>query len=74
KDYVADGHISRGGSMPINTNGGQIGEAYIHGLNGVAEMVRQLRGSSVNQVEGAKTALVTAGAGVPTGAAILRIA
>lgn len=72
KDFVADGHVSRGGKMPINTNGGQIGEAYIHGLNGIAEMVRQLRGTSVNQVTGAQTALVTAGAGVPTGAAILR--
>jgi acetyl-CoA acetyltransferase len=72
KDFVADGNISRGGKMPVNTNGGQIGEAYIHGLNGIAEMVRQLRGTSVNQVAGATTALVTAGAGVPTGAAILR--
>lgn len=72
KDFVAGGHIGRGGSLPVNTNGGQIGEAYIHGLNGIAEIVRQLRGTSVNQVDGAVTALVTAGAGVPTGAAILR--
>lgn len=72
KDFVQDGHIARGGKLPVNTNGGQIGEAYIHGLNGMAEMVRQLRGTSVNQVAGAKHALVTAGAGVPTGAAILR--
>jgi len=70
-DFVRDGHISRGGRIPVNTNGGQIGEAYIHGLNGVAEIVRQLRGTSVNQVAGADHALVTAGAGVPTGAAIL---
>ncbi len=71
KDFVRDGHISRGGKIPVNTNGGQIGEAYIHGLNGVAETVRQLRGSSVNQVADVDHALVTAGAGVPTGAAIL---
>lgn len=71
KDFVRDGHISRDGKIPVNTNGGQIGEAYIHGLNGVAEVVRQLRGTSVNQVAGASHALVTAGAGVPTGAAIL---
>lgn len=70
--FVRDGHIARGGKLPTNTNGGQIGEAYIHGLNGIAEMVRQLRGASVNQVEGARHALVTAGGGVPTGAAILR--
>lgn len=72
KDYIKDGHISRGGKLPVNTNGGQIGEAYIHGLNGIAEVVRQMRGTSVNQVDKAETALVTAGAGVPTGAAIFR--
>lgn len=72
KDFVRDGHIGRGGSLPVNTNGGQIGEAYIHGLNGIAEIVRQMRGCSVNQVADVQTALVTAGAGVPTGAAILR--
>lgn len=71
-DFVKDGHISRGGRLPVNTNGGQIGEAYIHGLNGIAEVVRQMRGQSVNQVEKVDHALVTAGAGVPTGAAILR--
>ncbi len=72
KDFIKDGHISRGGKLPVNTNGGQIGEAYIHGLNGIAEVVRQMRGTSVNQVDKAETALVTAGAGVPTGAAIFR--
>lgn len=72
--FVTDGHIGRGGTIPVNTNGGQLGEAYIHGLNGMAEMVRQLRGTAVNQVAGAACALVTAGAGVPTGAAILRSA
>ena len=71
-DFVKDGHISRDGKLPVNTNGGQIGEAYIHGLNGIAEVVRQIRGTAVNQVENVQHALVTAGAGVPTGAAILR--
>jgi len=44
---------------------------HYEGLNGVAEIVRQFRGTSVNQVAGVDHALVTAGAGVPTGAAIL---
>lgn len=70
-EYVRDGHISRGGRLPVNTNGGQIGEAYIHGLNGVAEIVRQFRGTAANPVNDVHHALVTAGAGVPTGAAIL---
>lgn len=71
KDYVRDGHINRGGKLPVNTHGGQLGEAYIHGMNGIAEAVRQIRGTSVNQVNNVERVLVTAGAGVPTGAAIL---
>ena len=52
--------------LPINTHGGQLGEAYIHGMNGIAEGVRQLRGSSVNPVPDVEHVLVTAGTGVPT--------
>jgi hypothetical protein len=36
--------------LPINTHGGQLGESYIHGMNGIAKGVRQLRGTSVKQV------------------------
>ena len=71
KDFVKNGNIEIGGGFPINTNGGQLGEAYIHGMNGVAEAVRQVRGTSVNQIEGAEHVLVTAGTGVPTSGAIL---
>jgi acetyl-CoA acetyltransferase len=73
KDFIRDGHIARGGSLPVNTHGGQIGEAYIHGLNGVAEGARQVRGGSVNQVPGVEHALVTAGTGVPTSGVILGV-
>ena len=31
-----------GGEFPINTSGGLLGEAYIHGMNGIAEVVRQI--------------------------------
>ena len=37
KDFIADGAIEVGGRLPINTHGGQLGEAYIHGMNGIAE-------------------------------------
>ncbi|NUP44696.1 MAG: lipid-transfer protein, partial [Streptomyces sp.] len=58
--FVADG------ALPLNTHGGQLGEAYLHGMNGIAEAVRQIRGTSVNQVPHAARVLVTAGTGVPT--------
>ncbi len=69
--FIADGAIELGGRLPVNTHGGQLGEAYIHGMNGIAEAVRQVRGTSVNQVEGAGHVVVTAGTGVPTSGLIL---
>lgn len=71
KDFVRAGHHARGGKLPINTHGGQLGEAYIHGMNGIAEAVRQVRGTAVNQVGNARNVLVTAGTGVPTSGLIL---
>jgi len=71
KDFLRDGHIELGGRLPINTHGGQLGEAYIHGMNGIAEAARQVRGSAVNQVKGARHVVVTAGTGVPTSGLIL---
>ncbi len=50
KDFVRDGRLELGGALPINTHGGQLGEAYLHGMNGIAEGVRLVRGTSVNQV------------------------
>ncbi len=71
KDFVREGALEWGGRLPVNTNGGQLGEAYIHGMNGIAEGVRQVRGTSVNQVPGDGLVLVTAGTGVPTSGLIL---
>jgi acetyl-CoA acetyltransferase len=71
KDFIADGAIELGGRLPINPHGGQLGEAYLHGMNGIAEGVRQVRGTSVNQVPGVENVLVTAGTGVPTSGLVL---
>ncbi|NUS54071.1 MAG: lipid-transfer protein, partial [Streptomycetaceae bacterium] len=70
RDYVAAGSLELDGALPLNPHGGQLGEAYIHGMNGIAEGVRQLRGSAVNQVR-ARNVLVTAGTGVPTSGLVL---
>jgi len=74
RHFIAAGAIERGGRLPLNTHGGQLGEAYIHGMNGIAEAVRQVRGSSVNQVPGDGPVLVTAGTGVPTSGLIISAA
>jgi acetyl-CoA acetyltransferase len=71
RHFIADGAIEMGGRLPINPHGGQLGEAYIHGMNGIAEGVRQMRGSAVNQVDAVEHVLVTAGTGVPTSGLIL---
>ena len=73
RDFIADGAIELGGRLPLNPHGGQLGEAYIHGMNGIAEAVRQVRGTSVNQVPGDGPVLVTAGTGVPTSGLILSL-
>jgi acetyl-CoA acetyltransferase len=71
KDFVKDGALEVGGRLPSNTHGGQLSEAYIHGINGVNEGVRLVRGTSVNQPARAECVLVTAGVGVPTSGMLL---
>lgn len=60
-----------GALLPVNTNGGQLGEAYVHGVNRIAEAVRQVRGSAVNEVSNVEHALVTVDTGAPTSGLIL---
>src|SRR5579872_50490 len=73
KHFVRDGNLEVGGRLPTNTHGGQLGEAYLHGMNGIAEGVRLVRGTSVNQVPGVSNVVVTAGTGVPTSGLILGV-
>jgi len=72
--FVADGNIRyRTGSIPVNTHGGNLSEAYLIGMTHIREAVEQLRGTAVNQVTGAEIALVTGGpATLPVSGAILR--
>ena len=74
KDFIRDGNIELGGRLPINTNGGQLGEAYIHGMNGIAEGTRLVRHTSTNQPENVEHVLVTAGTMVPPSAVLLGVA
>lgn len=71
KDFIREGQHAKGGRLPINPHGGQLGEAYIHGMNGVAEAVRQIRGSAANPIGNVENVLVTGGTGVPTSGLIL---
>jgi acetyl-CoA acetyltransferase len=73
--YVEAGHAAwPQGRNPVNTHGGSLSEAYVHGLNHLLEGVRQLRGESSCQVDGATTCLVTGGSVIsPSSAAILGI-
>jgi acetyl-CoA acetyltransferase len=70
--FVASGALRRDGRLPINTAGGSLSEAYVHGANLLVELVRQLRAEAVNQVAGARLGFIAGGPGVaPTSAAIL---
>ncbi|MGW2647042.1 lipid-transfer protein [Streptomyces sp. NPDC001393] len=70
--FTEHGALEIGGRLPLNTGGGGLSEAYVHGFNLINEGVKQLRGTSTAQVPGAATCLVTAGEGVPTSALLLR--
>jgi len=56
--FLRSGGHCPGGRLPVNTHGGLLSEGYFHGLNTIAEAVRQLRGESANQIE-CETAFVT---------------
>jgi acetyl-CoA acetyltransferase len=70
--FTENGRIEIGGELPVLTSGGGLSEAYVHGFNLILEGVRQIRGTSTNQVPNCKATLVTGASGVATSAVVLR--
>ena len=70
--FVEAGGMALDGELPVNTGGGLLSEGYIHGLNGVIELVTQLRGEGGGrQVAGAEVGMATAGGASPNGGAVI---
>jgi acetyl-CoA acetyltransferase len=71
--FIADGHIRLDGSIPVNTHGGNLSEAYIIGMTHVVEAVEQVRGTAINQVADCAYSLCTGGpATIPMSGTIFR--
>lgn len=70
--FTEGGRIELGGELPLLTSGGGLSEAYVHGFNLILEGVRQIRGTSCNQVPDCKATLITGASGVATSAMVLR--
>jgi acetyl-CoA acetyltransferase len=70
--FVGDGALEGPDArLPFNTSGGNIAEAYIHGLEMVVEAVRQVRGESTCQAKDVKLSLAVGGPGYAPGSAVL---
>ena len=64
--FVSEGRIGNDGDLPINTSGGLLSETGMPGLQMVMEGVRQMRGTSSNQVAKAQKCIVSNQGGIMT--------
>jgi acetyl-CoA acetyltransferase len=64
--FARDGQLEIGGRLALNTSGGLLSETGMPGLQLVMEGVRQMRGTSVNQVKDAATCVVSNQGGIMT--------
>jgi acetyl-CoA acetyltransferase len=65
-DFISEGHLKRGGRLPLNTDGGGLSSCHsgMRGIHLIIEAVRQLRGSAGEaQVPGANVALCAGSGG-----------
>ncbi len=65
--FVSSGSIELGGSIPLNTSGGLLGETGMPGMQLVLEGVRQIRGQcGPRQVNDASVGIVSGQGGIMT--------
>lgn len=59
--FTLDNFKAPSGKMPLNTSGGNLAECYMHGLGLTIEAVRQVWGTSHNQIPSVDVSMMIAG-------------